>query len=546
MLRNVFLKTVRDYRISILVWGGGIGVLMLYYAYAFVEFFKGPDQAKLMEDYAKAVNSFSFFTGKATDVNTYGGFLTTEFMLYLPVLLGLFAMLTGSKLIRGEEEKGSLDLLLSFPLSRTKVLLEKWAGLVTMLAAITLLSWLGLWVGVALTNTALDMGASIVAVLNAALLGLLFGSLALMLGQLTSRKAAAGWTGGLMAATFLMNSLAGTVSALEWMRYLSPFYYYTLSKPMARSVGTDWVGITVLLAVTVPLVLAALLMYLRRDQGDFFQLSRQSKPIILNHYGKVKEPQTPWLANDFLFALRALVPGAIIWGVSIAAYIVLIFAVFKDMRDSMMSLLNTDFYKSFGFASLATNENLLAPTIFLFAIVLYASYTVTQVASWTGEETEGRLELVLSTPQPRWRMLLNRFAATILASGVMIAITGVTFWVSATLAEVSVNLERSIGAFLASWVLCVIVAGFGFSMTAFKPRWTVAVLMGLVIISFMVDFLKDALKLWDWIVDLSIFHQYGQPLMNGMNWTAQFVMLGLSVAFVIVAIVRFGQRDIVK
>src|SRR5207253_5029978 len=49
-------------------------------------------------------------------------------------------------------------------------------------------------------------------------------------------------------------------------------------------------------------------------------------------------------------------------------------------------------------------------SVFWFALMplVLAVFAITQVSRWTADDTEGRLEMVLSVPFPRWRVALER------------------------------------------------------------------------------------------------------------------------------------------
>ncbi len=548
MLGNVFMKTLRDYRYQILGWGLGLFSLLLVQVQAYINFFQGPDREKLIENYKQTAESFSFFFGKVYDVETLGGYIHYEIMIYLPVLLGIFALLAGSGIIRGEEDKGSLDLLLTMPHSRITVILQKWAAIAVAIAAISAFGWLGLLIGVANAKGKLDTGAALLAFLNVTLVGLVFGSLALFFAQfMPSRKAAAGWVGGFLAATYMMNSIAQTFESLRWLRNFSPFYYYELSKPMAHSVGTNLWAILLLAAVPIPLLIAAVLMYFKRDHGNVFHLFNNGKVKVVNNGPtKVALPKGFWLSNTFSFGLKASLAGIFIWGLGMATYVLLIMSVFNGMRDGMLAILKTDLYRNFGFGVLPSNESLLDLLVFLFLLPLCAAYAITQIASWTSEENNGRLELMLSLPEPRWRLLVARFLVTLCALTLTVVLVGVFFVLSTQLFNVPVNAINTVGAFIGLWVVSVLILAVGFVLAAFGSGWSVAACGVLVVISFVISLLGAALKLPDWVIDLSIFHQYGKPLVNGLDWTLQIGLLGLSILFVVIGGWRFGHRDLEK
>jgi ABC-2 type transport system permease protein len=121
----IFRKTLLDYRRSVAIWGIGLALLMLTVGTAYNGVIGGPDKVQQIASLQKIANSFAFLIGKAYDLDTFGGFVTTRYMGVVPVLLAIFALLAGNALIRGEEEQGSLDLLLSTPHSRATVYLQK-------------------------------------------------------------------------------------------------------------------------------------------------------------------------------------------------------------------------------------------------------------------------------------------------------------------------------------------------------------------------------------------------------------------------------------
>ncbi len=548
MLQNIFLKTVRDYRRQILIWGGGVGLLMLFYGTTYNTIFgTGPDRAKAIAEYKKTIEAFTILTGKVYDIGSYGSFINTKIGSVMPVLVSLWALLAATTVIRGEEERNSHDLLVSTPHSRTSILLQKWAGIAVALLAILVLSAVGLQLGSVVSNAELDPMATIMAHVNWLLIGLVFGGMGLLFSQFTTRKAAMGWGGGIMAATYLLNNLVQSVDSLQWTQYVYPFYYVSLSQPLAPSIGTNWGGIVVLMIINIPLVGLALWMYQQRDLNGFFEIFKSNKPVASRVLYKQPEPKSPWLFNNFTFGLRTTLPGVLIWGLSLSVYTLLIMSAFNDIKTSMLNLLSgSDFFKQLGFVNLASNENILSLFIFFFLVLLVAAYAVTLVANWTAEENEGRLELVLSTPVPRWRLLLTYFGVAIVSSALMVGLVGVLFALCTWAFNVPVNTGNMVAAFLGLWIVCVIIEAIGYILAAFGPGWAVGVTAGIVILSYVSDALKDVLKLPEAITNLSVFNQYGRPLAEGLRWTPQILMLALSVLFIVIAIIRFRQRDITK
>jgi Cu-processing system permease protein len=112
----------------------------------------------------------------------------TSLVIYL---VPLIALILGYDAIVGERERGSLDLLLSLPLTRLELLLGKYLGLAAALAFSTV-------AGFGLVGVVLSYGIGLTGLLDYAgfilstlLMGLAFLSLALLFSVLTSSKVVA-------------------------------------------------------------------------------------------------------------------------------------------------------------------------------------------------------------------------------------------------------------------------------------------------------------------------------------------------------------------
>ena len=78
---------------------------------------------------------------------TYLGFLNVEYISWLPLLLGIYAVVYCGGLISKEVERGTLDVVLSQPVERTTFLLSKLAGFLTLALAATVASAIAVLLG---------------------------------------------------------------------------------------------------------------------------------------------------------------------------------------------------------------------------------------------------------------------------------------------------------------------------------------------------------------------------------------------------------------
>jgi ABC-2 type transport system permease protein len=264
VLRDVFSKSLRDVRRGFAWWSLGLAGLVAMMVSVFPTVRDNPELNELVENYPEALKAFIGFGG-VVDYTTGAGYLGSElFSFMIPLLFLVAAIGNGAGAIAGEEERGTLDLLLANPVTRRRVALEKLGALAAELVGLGAVLWLALWIG----GRAVDMeisGAHLgAATVSALLLALAFGAIAFMLGAATGRRSLAiGLSAAAAVAAYLVHSLAPLVDALQPVQKLSPFYHYAASDPLRQGLGLWHVG--VLLAIAVAAAAVAIAAFDRRD-----------------------------------------------------------------------------------------------------------------------------------------------------------------------------------------------------------------------------------------------------------------------------------------
>ncbi len=264
MRLSVFARTARDQRRSMVAWAIGLVLLVGMYVgvYPSVKG-SGSSFTKLIDQMPKTFRAL-FTTGGGVDFTTPAGYLNTELLTFMgPMLVLVYAIGAGSALA-GEEDRGTLDLLLANPIGRARVLLEKFAALAAGVAVLMTALWLALLVEGSAAGMDVPLAHAAAAVLHLGLLGVEFGALALLVGALTGRLALArAVPAGVAVAAYLVNGFASIVSWLGPIRASSPFYQYIGRDPLRTGLSPTAVLVSVLsIAVLVGLATAS---FRRRD-----------------------------------------------------------------------------------------------------------------------------------------------------------------------------------------------------------------------------------------------------------------------------------------
>jgi ABC-2 type transport system permease protein len=253
----LFTKTLRDLRWQVVGYGVGLALMAALVVAIY------PSYKEQLSDF-EVPEALQGLTG---DVNYASpeGFLSAEFVSWVPIITLIFAIMAGTSALAGEEANGTLDLLLSQPISRRRLALEKMAGIIVATCSITVIACLGWALSVPFVDIDISLTDLFVATLNLVPITLAFAFLAMFLGTiLPDRRAATAAVTALAVAGYFLNYMARIVNALEPLAWVSPFNYYDLD---ALVDGVDWWRTAVLLVFAIVLAAATVACFEKRDIG---------------------------------------------------------------------------------------------------------------------------------------------------------------------------------------------------------------------------------------------------------------------------------------
>jgi ABC-2 type transport system permease protein len=251
VLRNVFTKTLWDERRSLLGWTLAIAAVAAMYA-SFWPTVDTPEMQKAMESYPQGLLEALNYN----DLTSAAGYVgSSVYGLLIPMLVTVFAIAYGTRTVAGDEEAGTLDLLLAHPVSRTRVALQRYAALGAALLVVGVALWLAM---LAVSGPArlgeISPGEFAAATLQLALLGACIGALAFAVGAATGRKALAiGVAAGVAVLAYLANGILPQVEGLGWTRSVSPWHWSVGGEPLKHGLQ---VGDSLLLLGTAAVLVA--------------------------------------------------------------------------------------------------------------------------------------------------------------------------------------------------------------------------------------------------------------------------------------------------
>jgi ABC-2 type transport system permease protein len=256
-VRALVTAQLRERRNSLLSWGLPIGLWSAFIVSIFPSI--EASLTKAVRGYPQALKE-AFGVGELTTVEQY---LHAEMLsLIVPLVVGYLAVRAVASGLSGAAESGRLDVLLSAPVSRRRLVAAGFAATAVELAAVLAVSLLLTAAGGALSGAGLDLGAALAGFANVWPLALVFAGLGIVVTGWSLRTSiVTGSVAGVLVAMYVADLIGRLDPSLDAIRYASVFRYY--GKAIENGIDPlAFAGVT-----GVALLLAALgaVLFERRD-----------------------------------------------------------------------------------------------------------------------------------------------------------------------------------------------------------------------------------------------------------------------------------------
>jgi len=251
------LAQLHERRRSLLSWGLPIG---LWSAFVVAIYPSVEDAlAKAVASYPEALKQ-AFGIAELTSVEQY---LNAEMLsLIVPLAVGYLAVRSVASGLSGAAESGRLDVLLSAPVSRRRLVAAGFSATAVELAAVLAASVLIAMLGSLLSGAGLSFGSALAGYAGVWPLALLFAALGIVVtGWSLHTPVVTGSVAGVLVAMYVADLVGRLDASLDWIRYGSVFRYYG----RAIEDGIDPVAFVGVTAVAVTVAALGALLFDRRD-----------------------------------------------------------------------------------------------------------------------------------------------------------------------------------------------------------------------------------------------------------------------------------------
>lgn len=199
-------------------------------------------------------------------LSTIEGFLGAQLFNFVWLLgLGLYFAYAAGGLISSDIETERMDLLLSFPISRSRLLVEKTSSLLLPLLSLNLVVGGVIYVLVLAIGESIDLTHLVLAHVLSIPYLLVCAGIGVVFSVVVDRAAVAERAAiGVVFILFLVESVVGGADDYDWIQYISPTHYYEPTSILID--GTfELIDTGILLVAFFGLLLLGQILFRQRD-----------------------------------------------------------------------------------------------------------------------------------------------------------------------------------------------------------------------------------------------------------------------------------------
>lgn len=261
------IRTIKDRRIMLLIYCVAVIVFLWMYIGLFPSFAdKREEFNQLMEYYPKEFMDAFGIEDTGSIFSTIENFLAMEqFNFIWPILAIAFAVTIGGASIAGEIESGTIEIILSQPVSRIKIFFAKYLAGLLLVAFFTALS---VFTAIPLAMAYnIDYQAS--HYLTMFVIALLFAwaimSIAFFFSVIFNSKGKAYFIPvGILIVMYVLKIISSLKDSLKDFQYASFFYYFDANKSLIDNTIDGW-SYLVFGGAIVIFTIAAVIWFNKRD-----------------------------------------------------------------------------------------------------------------------------------------------------------------------------------------------------------------------------------------------------------------------------------------
>jgi ABC-2 type transport system permease protein len=523
-----FRQTLR----GALILGFLIGIMMGAQGAAYAAAYPDQHSRDIFVNSLKSVPSLGFMAGEIADASSPASYSIYKSITLVTLLTSVWGLLVTTRLLRGQEEDGRLEQIVSGKTNKTSAAWHMIVGYMYSVATAFFIAWgfialLGLD-----PKVNLGVGASGLLTVGVFLPAIFFGSLGILTSQLAVTRGRALAYGLVpLLVLFMIRGSANSISDWNWLKQFTPFGWTDLLNPILDP-QIIWIVPTLVFAVLclpLGLYLASI-----RDLGS--SILPQSDHARSRYF---------LLGSPFQLAVRQNIGTFSWWAIGTLGYTALLASIAKVAADALAS--SPAFVTIISKLGGSYDDIVIAFLGFggLFTALILLIMAAISVSNIRRDEAKGYIDNILIQPTRRTGWLIKRILIVIGMVSIISLLSGYLTWQIASNQGVTLDLGIMMQNALALTGTVILTIGIGVVLYGFIPRIATYVMYIVIIWAFVVDVLKSFFSLSDFIDKTSVLHYVSFAPTESPDWSTFAWLIAISVVLISIGIVGFAKRDIV-
>jgi ABC-2 type transport system permease protein len=525
----VLRRTARQAARSGVLWGYVFGIVVASSAISYTRLYRTQSERDHLAAVFGSNHAASALFGPAPQLQTVAGFTVFKSFMTLVILGGLWGLLTSTRLLRGEEDAGRWELVLSGQTTRREATEQGLGGQATGAAILWAVTALFCVLAGQYSKVDISPGPMLYFALTLVSTPLMFLAVGALTSQLgATRRQAAAYAGWFLGACYGLRMVADAGVGLHGLIWMSPLGWVEQLRPLTSPEPLAFLPI-----VGFTAIVAGFAVHLAgaRDLGASILPDRAHA-----------RARTGLLFGQVGLTLRLVRPVVAGWTLGLAATGFVLGLIAKAAGTTMAGSSVQTVFSRLGVP--ATGSKAFLGVTFLIVAVLVAFLAAGQVTGARAEEAQGRLEHLLVRPVTRLSWLGGRIAvggAAVVAGAVVV---GLATWVGASTQDDGVSLSTLLGAALNVIPPALCLLGIGVLALGVRPRATTYAVYAVLTWSLLVEIVGGIGATSHWVLDTSIFHQMAAAPAVAADWATGGWMIAIGAICAMVGAVAFRVRDL--
>jgi len=256
---NLLIHEIKSRWIAILGWGFSL----ILFGAIYISIFDG------MFEQMTVFKDLSIYKMVGMQLGSVEGYIASVILAYISVLVGIYCIVTSTSTLAGEEDNGTLELMVAMPLSRWQILTAKAVALSVVVLILMIIAAIGNAVLLEVIKFSIPINVTpiglFVALISSLPLAVGLIMIGIFLGAiLPNRRMAVVVMTVYFIASYFGENIAGMVKSLEPIKYFSLFNYYNTTATIFKD-GPRLSDILILLGIAVVFFILALICFTRRN-----------------------------------------------------------------------------------------------------------------------------------------------------------------------------------------------------------------------------------------------------------------------------------------